>query len=155
MEIKHDHIRDALINWSVADSQRNVTLQITRAYFALGISAPVLQRIEREDQTVDYSAWHNNQQSILQRWSYGDTPAARKKISQLLPAILAAMPPEMRASLIAGNSVQFLAMQALKENQEAITAALLNANLTDFIRECDEAERAFRTFRLGVQELLN
>lgn len=155
MKIKYEHLRDAVANWAVAESQRSVTLKITRAYFDLGLTNPPLQRVEFADGTVDYAALHNNKQNILQRWLHGDTPAARRKILDLTPAILEAMPMAMRAMLASGNSVEYLATQALREHQEAIAAALLNASPSDFERECDEAERAFKSFRQGVRALLH
>ncbi|CVD90085.1 Protein of uncharacterised function (DUF1019) [Serratia marcescens] len=152
MEIKHEQIREALRGWAIETTQRTVAAEITRAYFDLQLQAPLLAQIERADGSVDDAAWHNNKQQIF-RWLDGDSVAARSKIQQLQPAILAALPAELRARLIAGNSIEYLAIRALKEHQGAIAAALLNALPTDFERECEKAERSLNELRRAYSTL--
>ncbi|MHC5178632.1 toxin YdaT family protein [Serratia rhizosphaerae] len=152
MEIKHEQIRDALRGWATETTQRTVAVEITRAYFELKLKAPHLAQIERADGSVDDAAWHNNKQQLF-RWLDTDSSAGRQKIQRLLPAILAALPTELRARLVAGNSIEYLAIRALKEHQEAIAAALLNASPADFERECDEAERCFSELRRAYSAL--
>lgn len=146
MEIKHELIRDALRGWATEATQRTVAAEITRAYFDMNLDLPHLDQIERADGTVDFAAWHNNKQQIF-RWLDSDTAGAHRKIEMLQPAILAALPAELRARLVAGKSIEYLAIRSLKEHQEAIAAALLNASPADFERECDEAERSFHELR--------
>lgn len=152
MEIKHEQLRDALRGWAAEATQRTVSAAITRAFFQSGITDPLLARIELHNGTVDYAAWHNNKQQIF-RWLDSDSAAARKKIKLLQPVILAAMPAELRARLVAGNSIEYLAIRALKEHQEAIAAALLHASPIVFERECDEAERSFYELRRAYAAL--
>ncbi|KFK94563.1 MULTISPECIES: toxin YdaT family protein [unclassified Serratia (in: enterobacteria)] len=152
MEIKHEHLRDALRGWATELTQRTVTAEITRAYFALDLNRPHLERIEQADGTVDFDAWRNNKQRIF-RWLDSDTERARQKIRLLQPAILAALPAELRARLVAGTSISYLAIRALKEHQDVVAAALLNASRVDFERECDEAERSLRELRQAYSAL--
>lgn len=152
MEIKHEQIRDALRGWATEATQRTVAAEITRAYFKLEMQAPQLAQIERADGSVDDAAWHNNKQQIF-RWLDSDSAGARQKIQELQPAILTALPAVLRARLVAGNSIEYLAIRALKEHQEAIAAALLHASPADFERECDEAERSFYELRRAYSAL--
>ncbi|MEN4199119.1 toxin YdaT family protein [Serratia marcescens] len=152
MEIKHEQIRDALRGWATEATQRTVAAEITRAYFNLQMQAPPLAQIEREDGSVDDAAWHNNKQQIF-RWLDSDSAGAHQKIQELQPAILAVLPAELRARLVAGNSIEYLAFRSLKEHQEAIAAALLHASPADFERECDEAERSFYELRQAYSAL--
>lgn len=146
MEIKHELIRDALRGWATEATQRTVAAEITRAYFDMNLDLPHLDRIERADGTVDFAAWHNNKQQIF-RWLDSDTAGARRKIEMLQPAILLALPAEIRARLLAGRSIEYLAIRSLKEHQEAITVALFGVSLTEFQRAWDEAERSFHELR--------
>lgn len=152
MEIKHELIRDTLRGWAAEVTQRTVALEITRSYFEKDMAKPRLSPIERAGGSVDDIAWHNNKQRIF-RWIDSDTSAAKKKIRQLQPAILAALPVELRARLVAGNSIEYLAIRALKEHQNAIAAALLHAAPADFDKECDEAERCFCELRRAYSAL--
>ncbi|NMP26883.1 hypothetical protein GW590_08400 [Rahnella sp. SAP-1] len=154
MEIKHNHIRDALRNWANEVSQRQVAIKITEAYMQLGLQHPVLQCVEYEDGTVDYAALHNNKQQIF-RWLDGDSRRALQNIQHLLPAILAALPAELRASLAAGNSVEYLATQAMKANQKMISSILLRAPLSDFDSDCAEWERVYASLQQRVRGLLH
>ncbi|QDL31455.1 toxin YdaT family protein [Serratia liquefaciens] len=152
MEIKHEQIREALRGWASEATQRTVAVEITRAYFDLQLQEPPLAQIEGADGSVDDAAWHNNKQQVF-RWLDSDSVGARRKIQQLQPAILAALPAELRARLIAGNSIEYLAIRALKEHQGAIAAALLHASPADFERECDEAERSLYELRRAYSAL--
>lgn len=154
MEIKHNHIRDALRSWAGEVSQSQVAIKITKAYFDLGLHSPVLQLVEHDDGTVDYSALHNNKQQIF-RWLDSDRPRAVHNIEQLLPAILAALPAELRASLIAGNSVEYLATLAMKANQKLISSVLLRAPLSDFDSDCEAWERVYASLQHSVRGLLH
>ena len=116
MEIKHEQIRDALRGWATEATQRTVAAEITRAYFKLKMQAPQLAQIERADGSVDDAAWHNNKQQIF-RWLDSDSAGARQKIRELQPAILAALPAVLRARLVAGNSIEYPAIRALKEHR--------------------------------------
>ena len=151
MEIKipHQLMRETLRGWANEITQRGVAERITREYLRLGLNAPRLAVIEYADGTVDFDAWHNNKQQLF-RWLDSESPAAQLKIQQLMPAILGAMPTELRARTIAGNSIEYLATKALREHQQAISAALLHASPADFERDCEEAERAFSEFRQAV-----
>lgn len=146
MEIKHEQLRNTLRALAAEDGQRDVAKLITAKYHLLGMTVPKLGVIEHAGGTVDFAAWHNNKQQIF-RWLDSDTAGARRKIEMLQPAILAALPAELRARLVAGKSIEYLAIRSLKEHQEAIAAALLNASPADFERECDEAERSFHELR--------
>ncbi|WP_048796137.1 MULTISPECIES: toxin YdaT family protein [Serratia] len=152
MKIKHGQMREALRGWATETTQRTVAVEITRAYFDLQMQEPHLVQIERSDGSVDDAAWHNNKQQLF-RWLDGDSASAQQKIQQLQPAILAALPAELRARLVAGNSIEYLAIRALKEHQEAIAAALLHASPADFERECDEAERSLYELRRAYSAL--
>lgn len=154
MEIKHKHIRDALRSWAGEVSQSQVAIKITKAYFDLGLHSPALQLVEHDDGTVDYSALHNNKQQIF-RWLDSDRPRAVHNIEQLLPAILAALPAELRASLIAGNSVEYLATLAMKANQKLISSVLLRAPLSDFDSDCEAWERVYASLQHSVRGLLH
>ncbi|MFV8874716.1 toxin YdaT family protein [Serratia fonticola] len=146
MEIKHEQLRNTLRALAAEDGQRDVAKLITAKYHLLGMTVPKLGVIEHAGGIVDFAAWHNNKQQIF-RWLDSDTAGARRKIEMLQPAILAALPAELRARLVAGKSIEYLAIRSLKEHQEAIAAALLNASPADFERECDEAERSFHELR--------
>lgn len=146
MEIKHEQLRNTLRALAAEDGQRDVAKLITAKYHLFGMTVPKLGVIEHTDGTVDFAAWHNNKQQIF-RWLDSDTAGARRKIEMLQPAILAALPAELRARLVAGKSIEYLAIRSLKEHQEAIAAALFNASPADFERECDEAERSFHELR--------
>ena len=154
MEIKHNHIRDALRSWAGEVSQSQVAIKITKAYFDLGLHSPVLQIVEHADGTVDYAALHNNKQQIF-RWLDSDRPRAVQNVEQLLPAILAALPAELRASLIAGNSVEYLATLAMKANQKLISSVLLRAPLSDFDSDCEAWERVYASLQHSVRGLLH
>jgi hypothetical protein len=146
MEIKHEQVRNTLRAWAAEIGQRRVAELVTAAYHQRKMVTPRFGIIERADGTIDFDAWHNNKQQLF-RWLDGDSAKAQRNITELLPAILAAMPATLRAQTVAGNSIEYLATRALKEHQDAIAAALLHAPLAVFDRECDEAEREFARFR--------
>lgn len=154
MGIKHNHIRDALRSWAAEISQSQVAIKITAAYARLSLVSPALKTVENKDGTIDYPALHNNKQQIF-RWLDSDSPRAVLNIKCLLPAILAALPAELRASLIAGNSVEYLATQAMKANQKMISSVLLRAPLSDFDSDCDAWERAYASLQQSVRSLLH
>lgn len=152
MEIKHEHLRQCLRGWASATSQRYVSAEITRAYFSLSLPAPALSRIELPAGDTDFAAWHNNKQQIF-RWLDSDTAASVEKIRLLQPAILAALPAELKARLCAGNSIEYLAVRALAENQQAITAAILGASLANFESKWREANRSFSELKRAYSAL--
>ncbi|QIU88258.1 toxin YdaT family protein [Yokenella regensburgei] len=138
----------ALNEWSRGITQFGATQRITKAYYELGMSSPPdLHPIEYSDGTVDHEAWRNNNQNIFHRWRKCRTEVQREKFQALAPAILHAMDPEIRAMVTAGNSIEFLTSRLLKEHADVVNAALLNAPLPDFEKECDELDKALRDFR--------
>jgi len=138
----------ALNEWSRGITQFGATHRITKAYYELGMSSPPdLHQIEYSDGTVDHEAWRNNNQNIFHRWRKCRTEIQREKFQALAPAILHAMDPEIRAMITAGNSIEFLTSRLLKEHADVVNAALLNAPLPDFEKECDELDKALKDFR--------
>ncbi|PVZ84839.1 hypothetical protein C9426_22050 [Serratia sp. S1B] len=152
MEIKHEQMRNALRAWAAEVGQRRIAELVTAEYQRRAMTTPRLHLIERADGTIDFDAWHNNKQQIF-RWLDSDTSRAKQNIKNLLPAIKAALPPALWASLVAANSIEYRAVQALKQHQAAIEAALLRSPAAVFKRECDKAEREFARFRevIGAQ----
>lgn len=152
MKINLSLLRSALHEWSRGITQFTATQRITKAYFDLGLSTPSeLHQIEFLDGTVDHDAWRNNNQNIFHRWRKCQTAIQREKFEALSPAILHAMDPEIRAMVTAGNSIEFLTSRLLKEHADVVNAALLNAPLPDFERECDELDKALTDIRMAYR----
>ncbi|HBC0585274.1 TPA: hypothetical protein I3599_000527 [Enterobacter cloacae] len=152
MKINLNLLRSALHEWSRGITQFSATQRITKAYFELGLKNPSeLHQIEYPDGTVDHDAWRNNNQNIFHRWRKCQTAIQREKFEALSPAILHAMDPEIRAMVTAGNSIEFLTSRLLKEHADVVNAALLNAPLHDFEKECDELDKALTDIRLAYR----
>ncbi|ECC3814895.1 hypothetical protein AIE71_03000 [Salmonella enterica subsp. enterica] len=148
MKINLTLLCSALNEWSKEITQFTATQRITNAYFSLGLaSPPELHQIELANGTVDHEAWRNNNQNIFHRWRKCRTPIQREKFLALAPAILHAMDPEIRAMVIAGNSIAFLTTRLLKEHTDVVNAALLDASLPDFEKECDDLDKALNDVR--------
>lgn len=152
MKINLPLLCSALHEWSRGVTQYTATQRITKAYFELELNTPVeLHRIEYPDGTVDHDAWRNNNQNIFHRWRKCKTSIQLEKFAAISPAILHAMDPEIRAMVTAGNSIEFLTSRLLKEHADVVNAALLNASLPDFERECDELDKALTDIRLAYR----
>ncbi|OWO84559.1 tRNA-(guanine-N1)-methyltransferase [Photorhabdus luminescens] len=95
-------------------------------YFLLNdsFSQSRLHLIEDESGNADWKAINNNRQQIF-RWLRSDSNAARRKISELLPAIEAALPAERRARLTSTDNLNYLASIAIKEFAAAMSETLL------------------------------
>lgn len=149
-------VNSALAIWASEITQERATLLITESYFTLPDSPPLaLRKIAFDDGTVDYSALRRNRINIFQRWRKCQTSEQCEKFDALVPAILAAIGKqnaELHQQVTAGNSVSFLISQLLKENTEAVNAALNGAALTDFEQECDEAELAITELRMAYRQ---
>ena len=152
MKINLPLLRSALNEWSRGVTQYTATLRITKAYFELGLSVSAeLHQIEYPDGTVDHDAWRNNNQNIFHRWRKCRTSIQCEKFTAISPAIIHAMDPELRAMVTAGNSIEFLTSRLLKEHADVVNAALLNAPLPDFERECDELDKALTDIRMAYR----
>lgn len=152
MKINLPLLRTALNEWSRGITQFTATQKITQAYLEIGMTyPPELHPIECTDGTVDHSAWRNNNQNIFHRWRKCQTPEQCKKFESLAPAILHAMDPELRAMVTAGNSIGFLTSRLLREHTDVVNAALLDAPLPDFEKECDELVKALTDIRLAYR----
>jgi hypothetical protein len=118
MKIKHKHIRDALIAWSTHPGGRKMpAAAIAEAYFALGMTKPLLH------DDVHPEALNRNTQKIF-RWVESDTPASQAKIQQLLPAIIKAMPDELSNHLLVSRSIEYRAIQNVRDSLNHSLAAL-------------------------------
>ncbi|WP_330983635.1 MULTISPECIES: toxin YdaT family protein [Enterobacterales] len=151
MKISPIVMNSALTAWSAEITQETATRLIT-ATFLSSAHRPELQlhRIELEDGVVDYAAWRRNRISIFQRWRKCQTSEQSKKFELLTPFILESIRhenAELYAMVTAGSSIQYLASRLLRENTDAVNAALLGAPLRDFEKECDEAELAITALR--------
>lgn len=152
MKINLPLLCSALNEWSRAVTQFSATQRITKAYFELGLTIPAeLHRIENHNGSVDHDAWRNNNQNIFHRWRKCQTAAQTEKFVAISPAILHAMDPEIRAMVTASNSIEYLTSRLLKEHADVVNAALLNAPLPDFERECDELDKALTDIRMAYR----
>lgn len=126
MKIKHEQIRDALLAWSAAEKNGRfgVTTKITEKYLQLGGGTLDLAQIVDASGCVDLDARRNNTQNIFRRWINGDTAEQRQKIQQLLPAILEAMPAELQARLLVSGSIEYRAIQHVRESLNHSLTAL-------------------------------
>lgn len=99
MEIKHKHIRDAVLAWADCPGGRKIPVtEIVDAYRSLGISDPKLFDDSHPD------ALSRNIQKIF-RWIETDTRASVENIRLLLPAIEKAMPTYLLAVMRSHSSV--------------------------------------------------
>lgn len=152
MKINLPLLCSALHEWSRGVTQYTATLRITKAYFELGMTVPVeMHRIELPNGFVDHDAWRNNNQNIFHRWRKCQTSVQTEKFVAISPAILHAMDPEIRAMVTASNSIEYLTSRLLKEHADVVNAALLNAPLPDFERECDELDKALTDIRMAYR----
>ncbi|HFH1161318.1 TPA: toxin YdaT family protein [Shigella sonnei] len=100
MKIKHEHIRMAMKAWAHPDGEKVPAAEITRVYFELGMTFPVLHNDSK------HNTLYLNTQKIF-RWLDKDTPDAVEKIQALLPAIERAMPPSLVARMRSHSSAYF------------------------------------------------
>lgn len=149
-------INTALSIWSGAITQEQATLLITEEFFRSQVRPDLaLHPIALNDGFVDYDAWRCNRINIFQRWRKCQTRDQCEKFRVLFPAILAAIErqnAELHKQITAGNSIEYLISRSLKESTEAINAVLNGASLTDFERECDEAELAINALRHAYRQ---
>ncbi|CDL84882.1 tRNA--methyltransferase [Xenorhabdus szentirmaii] len=95
-------------------------------YFLLycGGSQSRLHRIEDGLGNADWKAINNNRQQIF-RWLRSDSNAAQRKITELLPAIEAALPTERRARVANDDDLNYLTSVAIREFAAAMSETLL------------------------------
>jgi hypothetical protein len=112
--------------WAMERGQEHVAIEVSRMYFLLycGGSQSRLHRIEDTLGNADWKAINNNRQQIF-RWLRSESTAAQRKITELLPAIEAALPAERRAKLTSEARLNYLASVAIKEFAAAISETLL------------------------------
>lgn len=112
--------------WAMERGQEHVAIEVSRMYFLLycGSSQFRLHRIEDALGNADWKAINNNRQQIF-RWLRSESTAAQRKITELLPAIEAALPAERRAKLTNEARLNYLASVAIKEFAAAISETLL------------------------------
>lgn len=72
MKIKHEHIRMAMKAWAHPDGEKVPAAEITRVYFELGMTFPVLHNDSK------HNTLYLNTQKIF-RWLDKDTPDAVEK----------------------------------------------------------------------------
>ncbi|WP_213322375.1 toxin YdaT family protein [Klebsiella aerogenes] len=146
----------ALSSWSKEITQERATILITEEYLQqqsqVGLA---LHKITYSDGTVDHDALRRNRINIFHRWRKCETDEQRAKFEILIPVIIAAIQkdnPDMHKQFTAGNSVEYLVSRLLKENTEAVNAALNGAPLLDFERECDDVESAIAALRHAYRQ---
>lgn len=111
--------------WAAERGQEYVAIEISRMYFLLNDSSQSrLHLIENESGKADWKAINNNRQQIF-RWLRSGSNAAQRKISELLPAIEAALPAERRARLTSADNMNYLVSIAIKEFAAAMSETLL------------------------------
>ena len=74
--------------WAAEKGQEHVAIEISRAHFLIlrGDKPSRLHPIEDGAGNADWKAINNNRQQIF-RWLRGNSPAADRKFSELIPAI--------------------------------------------------------------------
>ncbi|AKH63872.1 MULTISPECIES: toxin YdaT family protein [Photorhabdus] len=110
--------------WAAEKGQEYVAIEISRMYFLLcerTVSAK-LHPIEING-NANWKAINNNRQQIF-RWLRSDSRAARRKVSELLPAIQSALPLERKAR-VNGETTNYLISVAIREFTAVIIAILL------------------------------
>ncbi|CDG86546.1 toxin YdaT domain-containing protein [Xenorhabdus bovienii] len=112
--------------WAIERGQEHVAIEVSRMYFLLchGRSQSRLHQIEDGMGKANWKAINNNRQQIF-RWLRSDSNAAQRKISELLPAIEAALPAERRARLTSADNLNYLASVAIREFAAAMSETLL------------------------------
>ncbi|MDE9437404.1 toxin YdaT domain-containing protein [Xenorhabdus bovienii] len=112
--------------WAIERGQEHVAIEVSRMYFLLchGRSQSRLYQIEDGMGKANWKAINNNRQQIF-RWLRSDSNAAQRKISELLPAIEAALPAERRARLTSADNLNYLASVAIREFAAAMSETLL------------------------------
>ncbi|HBH7051312.1 TPA: tRNA-(guanine-N1)-methyltransferase [Morganella morganii] len=121
-------IKDEVELWAAEKGQEHVAIEISRAHFLMLRSdkTPRLHPIEDGGGKADWKAINNNRQQIF-RWLRGNSPAAERKFSELIPAIKAALPADRLARINGDESVNYLASLAIKEFAAAISETLLGS----------------------------
>ncbi|WP_336240463.1 toxin YdaT family protein [Citrobacter werkmanii] len=146
----------ALAIWSRDITQEQATLLITESFFGLTDHPDLaISQIVFTDGTVDHAAWSRNRINIFQRWRKCQTSEQCEKFEALIPAIISAIEknaPALHKQITASDSLDYLVSRVLKENTEAVSAALNGASLHDFERECDEAELAINALRNAYRQ---
>lgn len=154
MKINHVQSQAAISAWSQAGvSQKVMTQLITKAWFSSTDRSDIdiaIHRIEFDDGSVNHSAWRSNRINIFERWHKCKTDEMREKMTILAPAIFAAIRENntnLYKQLTDRDSVEYRVTRLLEEHTDVVTAALNGAPLSDFERECDEAEREIAALR--------
>ncbi|THD51862.1 hypothetical protein ERD95_08240 [Enterobacteriaceae bacterium ML5] len=117
MEIKTENVAGVIISWAAVAGREYVAAKITESYFALGGSGLKLRPV------AEPGSSNTNMQNIF-RWLKGDTAKARDKTRQLIPAIVTALPSELKARLLMSDSIEYRALQAVREKVNSINASL-------------------------------
>lgn len=114
--------------WAAEKGQEHVAIEISRAHFLIlcGDKPSRLYPIEDGAGNADWKAINNNRQQIF-RWLRGNSPAADRKFSELIPAIKLALPADRLARVNGDESVNYLASLAIKEFAAAISETLLGS----------------------------
>lgn len=134
MEINYTQILPLLIAWadgadpdSRIRGRESVGDEIARAAARLGIAGGL--------QAPDSAkALHNNQQRIF-RWAAAETVAQQRKIAELYPAIIDALPEGLSAQLLARDSLQYRALQAAERSVKTAMKEFVRANKAIAIQE--------------------
>ena len=108
MQIKHEHIETILLAWAGEVGQSYVANTIAREYQRLGGGGLAL---------VPGRTWAN-QQNIFHRWLKGETAQQREKIQQLIPAILNALPRDIRNQMRIYDTIERRALLAARSALE-------------------------------------
>lgn len=121
-------IKDEIELWAAEKGQEHVAIEISRAHFLIlcGDKPSRLHPIEDRAGNADWKAINNNRQQIF-RWLRGNSPAADRKFSELIPAIKIALPADRLARVNGDESVNYLASLAIKEFAAAISETLLGS----------------------------
>lgn len=145
MKIQHDAMCIELRSWAAETKQEIVAAEVAQAYFDLGGGdIPFTPNVNEQ-------ATYNNKQRLF-RWIDSDTEKAREKVSELVPAILRALPAERRARLENPNSVNYLAAQALRDFSLAMSAVLLGCS--DMSQKLIKATEAIHALIPVTQQLI-
>ncbi len=125
MSFDIDIVRSEVESWATEHGQEHVAIEISRAYLRIihDKSQRRLHVIEDERGQADWKAINNNRQQIF-RWLRGDSSAAERKITELMPAIEMALPAS-RLARVRGDTKNYLASVAIQRFAEAMTEILL------------------------------
>lgn len=134
MEINYTQILPLLIAWadgadpdSRIRGRESVGDEIAHAAARLGIAGGL--------QSPDsVKALHNNQQRIF-RWATADTSAKQRKITELYPAIIDALPEGLSAQLLARDSLQYRALLVAERSVKTAMKEFVRANKAIAIQE--------------------